>query len=67
MATEREARLVAIETKLSYHEDTVLALNRVVSQQQKQIDQPKATVRLLVERNRQMSAAAEAASPTAYY
>ncbi|MDD2768662.1 MAG: SlyX family protein [Methylococcus sp.] len=65
MAADSEARLVDIETKLAYQEDTVLALNDVVSRQQKRIDQLEMTVKLLVERIRQMAAAAEAASPMA--
>ena len=54
-----EKRLVEVETKLAYQEDTVLALNDVVSQQQKQIDRLETTVRLLVERIQLLSAAAE--------
>ena len=63
MAAEIQVRLVDIETKLAYQEDTILALNNVVTRQQKQIEQLDAVVRMLVERVRQMSAAAEAAGP----
>lgn len=63
MSAESEARLVDIETKLAYQEDTVLALNDVVSQQQKQIDQLETMVKLLVERIKLLSAAAETTGP----
>ncbi|UZR27862.1 SlyX family protein [Methylococcus mesophilus] len=65
MAVESEARLVDIETKLAYLEDTVLALNDVVTRQQKQIDQFETKIRLLVERVQQMSILAETAAPAA--
>lgn len=65
MAADSEARLVDIETKLAYQEDTVLALNDAVSRQQKRIDQLEMTVKLLVERIQQMAAAAESAFPMA--
>lgn len=54
-----EKRLVDLETKLAYQEDTIQALNKVVCEQQKQIDQLEATCRLLVDRIKQLSFAAE--------
>ena len=51
-------RLIEIETKLAFQEDAVQALNSVVCQQQKQIEQLQATVKLLIERYRQLSAEA---------
>jgi SlyX protein len=53
-------RLIEIETKLAFQEDTIQALNAVICQQQKQIDQLEATVRMLIERYRQLSATADA-------
>ncbi|MGX2040216.1 SlyX family protein [Methylocaldum sp. MU1018] len=55
-----EERLVDLETKLAYQEDTIQALNNVVCEQQKQIDQLEATCRLLVDRITQLSIAADA-------
>ena len=54
-----EERLVDLETKLAYQEDTIQALNEVVCEQQKQIDQLAATCKLLVDRIRQLSVPAE--------
>ena len=54
-----EERLVDLETKLAYQEDTIQALNQVVCEQQKQIDQLAATCKLLVDRIRQLSVPAE--------
>lgn len=54
-----EERLVDLETKLAYQEDTIQALNEVVCEQQKQIDQLAATCKLLVDRIRQLSVTAE--------
>ncbi len=51
-------RLIEIETKLAFHEDTIQALNTVVCQQQKQIEQLEAMVTLLIDRYRQLSAEA---------
>ena len=48
-------RLVDIETKLAYQEDTLQTLNDVVSRQQKQIDQLEMTCRLLLERLEEIS------------
>jgi SlyX protein len=49
-------RLIEIETKLAFQEDTIQALNAVVCQQQKQIEHLEATLKLLIERYRQLSA-----------
>jgi SlyX protein len=54
-----EKRLIELETRLAYQEDAVLALNNVVCQQQRQIDQLEATCRFLVERFNQLLAAAD--------
>jgi SlyX protein len=54
-----EERLVDLETKLAYQEDTIQALNQVVCEQQKQIDQLAATCKLLVDRIRQLPVPAE--------
>ncbi len=49
-------RLIEIETKLAFQEDTIQALNSVVCRQQQQIEQLEATLKLLIERFRQLSA-----------
>lgn len=54
-----EKRLVDLETKLAYQEDTIQTLNNVVFEQQKQIDQLEATCRLLIDRIGQLAAAAD--------
>lgn len=54
-----EERLVDLETKLAYQEDTIQALNNVVCEQQKQIDQLEATCKLLIDRVGQLAAAAD--------
>jgi len=59
------SRLIEIETKLAFQEDTIQALNTVVCQQQKQIDQLEATLRLLIDRFRQLSADPPPAGPPA--
>lgn len=45
-----EKRLVDIETKVAYQEDTVQALNDALCQQQRMIDQLEAKVKLLSEK-----------------
>lgn len=50
-----EARLIELETKLAYLEDTLQVLNQVVARQQRQIDQLEATCRELLERARNAS------------
>lgn len=48
-------RLIEIETKLAFQEDALSALNEVVCQQQLQIDQLTATLKLLIDRYRSLS------------
>lgn len=55
-----EERLVDIETKVAYQEDTIMQLNDVVCQQQKQIAQLETTCKLLIDRIKEVSAAADA-------
>lgn len=45
-----EQRLIEIETKLAYQEDTLRVLNEVVTQQQQQIEALRQTCRQLAER-----------------
>ena len=47
-----EARLIELETKLAYLEETLQVLNQVVARQQKQIDTLEALCRELAERAR---------------
>lgn len=58
-----DERIVNIETKISYHEDTIVQLNNVVCEQQKQIDALEATCKLLIERIRELSAASDSGKP----
>jgi len=62
---DTEQRLIELETKLAYQDDTVLALNDVVARQQLEIEKLSAVVKLLVERVRRLTAADESADPTA--
>jgi SlyX protein len=48
-------RLIEIETKLAFQEDTLQALNDVVCRQQAQIEQLEARLTLWVDRVRQMA------------
>jgi len=48
-------RLIEIETKLAFQEDTIQALNEVVCRQQQQIEQLAATLALLIDRYQQLS------------
>lgn len=48
-------RLIEIETKLAFQEDTIQALNDVVCRQQSQIEQLEAKLALLIDRFRQLS------------
>ncbi len=50
-----EQRLVNIETKVAYQEDTIMQLNNVVCHQQKQIDQLETTCKLLIDRIKEIS------------
>lgn len=45
-----ENRLVDIETKLAYQEDTVQALNKIVSDQQGQLNRLQKSLEVLIER-----------------
>lgn len=45
-----EPRFLDIETKLAYQEDLVGSLNRIVSDQQRKIDELEAVCRKLVDR-----------------
>jgi SlyX protein len=47
-----EARLIELETKLAYLEDTLQVLNQAVARQHKQLDQLEALCRELRERAR---------------
>lgn len=58
-----EARFIEIETKLAYQEDALQTLNEVILKQQKQIDQLDASVRLLIDRIKQMQAMESAEKP----
>lgn len=58
-----EERIVNIETKIAYQEDTIMQLNKVVCEQQKQIDQLEATCKLLIDRMRELSAAEDTGKP----
>lgn len=59
-----EERLVELETKLAFQEDTIQALNDAICQQQKQIDHLEATCKLLVDRIKALATATDAAVPT---
>ncbi len=58
-----DERIVEIETKIAYQEDTIIQLNKVVCEQQKQIDQLETTCKLLIERMRELSSAEETGKP----
>jgi SlyX protein len=49
-------RIIELEIKTAYQEDLLQALNKIVSQQQQQIDRLEATCRLLNERIKSLSA-----------
>lgn len=55
-----EPRFLDIETKLAYQEDLVTTLNRMVSDQQRKIDELETTCRKLVERVLEISEELEA-------
>ena len=52
---EQTNRLIEIETKLAFQEDAIQALNDVVCQQQKQIGDLEQTLKLLIDRYRQLA------------
>ena len=58
-----DERLVNIETKIAYQEDTIQALNDVICNQQKQIDQLEATCKLLFDRLKNLSSTKVDESP----
>lgn len=58
-----EERIINIETKVAYQEDTIMQLNNVVCQQQKQIDQLETTCKLLIDRIKEVSAMADSGKP----
>lgn len=58
-----EQRLVEVETKLAYQEDTLQALNDVICQQQKQIDQLEAACKLLVDRIKALATTNDSSQP----
>lgn len=60
-----EQRLIDLETKVSYQEDTIMALNDVVARQQQEINRMEGVVKSLVDRVRRLVAADEAADPMA--
>ena len=51
-----EKRILQLETKTAYQEDTVQTLNEIVYQQQKQIDELQATCKRLLDRVSALSA-----------
>lgn len=55
-----EPRFLDIETKLAYQEDLVTTLNRMVSDQQRKIDELETVCRKLVERVLEISEELEA-------
>ncbi|MDD5412281.1 MAG: SlyX family protein [Methylobacter sp.] len=50
-----EDRIIELEIKAAYQEDLLQELNRIVGQQQQQIDRLEATCRLLNERIKSLS------------
>ena len=58
-----EDRLVDIEIKLSYQEDTIQELNGVVCAQQKQIDQLESVCKVFAKRIKVLSEALEGEIP----
>ncbi len=52
---EHTNRLIEIETKLAFQEDAIQALNDVVCQQQQQITDLEETLKLLIDRYRQLA------------
>ena len=48
-------RIIELEIKTAYQEDLLQALNKIVGQQQQQIDRLEATCRLLNERIKSLS------------
>ena len=59
-----ESRLIELETKLAYQEDTLLKLNDIVCKQQQQIQKLEDTNRLLIERFREVTATIDKEEPS---
>ena len=58
-------RLIEIETKLAFQDDAIQTLNDVICRQQLEIERLEDTVKLLIERYRQLAdAAPNANKPT---
>jgi SlyX protein len=51
-----DVRIIELEIKTAYQEDLLQTLNKIVSQQQQQIDRLEATCKLLNERIKSLSA-----------
>ncbi len=51
-----EKRLVDIETKLAYQEDTLQELNRVIVNHEQRLERLETTLKLLIERLREVTA-----------
>ena len=49
-------RIIELETKLAYQEDTIQALNQVVCKQQDQLDQLQLACETLIERFKEFNA-----------
>lgn len=58
-----ESRLVDIETKLAYQEDSVYELTKALRSQEKRIEQLEAACKLLIERMSDMASGASAGAP----
>lgn len=56
---EQETRIIDLEIKISYQEELVQDLNKVVCQQQKQLDALQETCAYLMERVKRLLASAE--------
>ncbi|MDD5034030.1 MAG: SlyX family protein [Methylococcaceae bacterium] len=54
-----DRRLIEIETKLAFQEEAIQTLNEVLCGQQKQIAQMEVTIKLLIDRIKQLLADAE--------
>ena len=53
-------RLIALETRLAFQEDTIATLDEVVTRQQRQIDEMSRRIAVLSERLEQRDGASEA-------
>jgi SlyX protein len=59
-------RIIELEIKTAYQEDLLQDLNKIVGQQQQQIDRLEATCRMLNERIKSLSAEASGGEPFGY-